>query len=1043
MLTAIVRFAIRLRGVVISLACLLAGYGIYTLYQSRLDVFPEFAPPMAIIQTEAPGLSSEQVEVLVTQPIENALGGTLGLETLRSKSLQGLSVVSMTFRGNMDVYRARQLASERLSAVAGRLPRGVKPPALLPLSSSTSVALIIGLTSAVRSQMELHDIAQWTLRPQLLGLPGVADVVVFGGDVPQFQIQVDPQKLMRYGLSLQEVLSAAQRATGVRGAGFLENANQRIVLNTEGQIQSAGQLAQVVVRYKNGIGIHLGDIAQVVLAPAPAVGAAAIGNQPGVMLIIEAQYRADTMSVTASVEQALAGLKPVLASNQVTLHADIFRPANFIVAAIGHLRTALLLGGALVIAVLFLFLLNVRTAFISATAIPLSLLTAVIVLHYFGVSLNTMTLGGLAIALGEVVDDAIVDVENIFRRLRENQALAKPLSAARVVLKASIEVRSAVVFATFIVALVFLPVLTLSGVAGKLFAPLGIAYILAILASLVVALTVTPALAYALLTKKSLQAQEPRLVQGLKARYGKLLSRIEDRSRLIIGAIAVLCIAALATLPFLSGSFIPEMKEGHYIVHMAAAPGTSLAESMRIGREITLALSKISGVRLVAQRAGRAAEVVDPVGVNTSEFEVDLKTMSGSEQTRTLSDIQRTLARFPGLATSANTFLTERIDETISGYTAPVIVNIFGNDLDILDSKAQEIAQALNRIPGAIGVSVQAPPGTPQLVIRLRQDQLTRFGFEPVDVLEAIQAAYQGVEVAQVYAGNRIYDLAVSLNPAQRENPADVGSLPLRNPQGMTVMLKQLADIVQSTGRFQIQHTGGQRLQTVTANVRGRAVSDFVQEAQTRIKREVALPHGTYVVFAGEAQARAQSQHDLLVNAVLAGIGIVLLLFMALRSTRALLLVLVNLPFALVGGVLIVLITGGNLALGSLIGFVTLFGITLRNSIMLISHYQHLVNQEGMQWGPEAAKRGASERLVPILMTALVTALGLLPLALYSGAPGNEIEGPMALVILGGLITSTLLNLLVLPTLALRFGHFQRRPQWPDAPAVPSTASSP
>ncbi|MHB8743605.1 MAG: efflux RND transporter permease subunit [Sulfuricaulis sp.] len=1026
MLTAIVRFAIRLRGVVISLAGLLAGYGIYTLYQSRLDVFPEFAPPMAIIQTEAPGLSSEQVEVLVTQPIENAMGGTLGLKTMRSKSLQGLSMVSMTFRGNMDVYRARQLASERLGAVVGKLPRGVKPPALLPLSSSTSVAMVIGLTSDARSPMELHDIAEWTLRPQLLGLPGVADVVVFGGDVPQFQIQVDPQKLVRYGLSLQEVLSAAKRSTGVRGAGFLENANQRIVLNTEGQIQTAAQLAQVVVSYKNGIGIHLGDIAHVVIAPAPAVGAASIGNQPGVMLIVESQYRADTMSVTESVEQALAGLNPVLASNQVTLHPDIFRPANFIVAAIGHLRTALLLGGVLVIAVLFLFLLNVRTAFISATAIPLSLLTAVIVLRYFGVSLNTMTLGGLAIALGEVVDDAIVDVENIFRRLRENQVLAKPLSAARVVLKASIEVRSAVVFATFIVALVFLPVLTLSGVAGKLFAPLGIAYILAILASLVVALTVTPALAYALLTRKSLQAQEPRLVQGLKARYGRLLSRVERRSRWIIAAIAVLCIAALATLPFLSGSFIPEMKEGHYIVHMAAVPGTSLAESMRIGHQITLALSKIPGVRLVAQRAGRAAEVVDPVGVNTSEFEVDLKTLSGGEQARTLIDIQRTLARFPGLTTSANTFLTERIDETISGYTAPVIVNIFGNNLDVLDAKAQEIAQVLNRIPGAIGVSVQSPPGTPQLVIRLRQDQLTRFGFEPVDVLEAIQAAYKGIEVAQVYAGSRVYDVAVSLSPANRENPAQVASLPLRNPQGVTVALKQLADIVQSTGRYQIQHTGGQRLQTITSSVRGRAVSDFVQEAQTRIKREVALPHGTYVVFAGEAQARAQSQHDLLVNAVLAGIGIVLLLFMALRSTRALLLVLVNLPFALVGGVVIVLITGGNLALGSLIGFVTLFGITLRNSIMLISHYQHLVNREGMQWGPEAAQRGASERLVPILMTALVTGLGLLPLAMYSGAPGNEIEGPMALVILGGLITSTLLNLLVLPMLALRFGRFEK-----------------
>ena len=1026
MLTAIVRFAIRWRGVVISLACLLAGYGIFTLYQSRLDVFPEFAPAQAIIQTEAPGLSSKQVETLVTQPIENALGGTVGLKTLRSKSLQGLSMVTITFRDGMDVYRARQLAAERLSTVAGNLPRGVRPPALLPLTSSTSVAMVIGLTSDARTSMQLHDLAQWTVRPRLLGLPGVADVVVFGGDVPQFQIQVDPQKLMLYGLSLQDVLHAARRATGVRGAGFLENANQRIVINTVGQTQTIPQLAQVVVKYDHGIGIHLGDIARVVMAPAPAVGAASIVDKPGIMLIVESQYRADPLSVTHSVDRALTGLKPVLASNQVVMHPDIFRPANFIMTAIGHLRTALLLGGILVVAVLFLFLLDVRTAFISATAIPLSLLAAVISLHYLGISLNTMTLGGLAIALGEVVDDAIIDVENILRRLRENHALAKPLSAMRVVLKASIEVRSAVVFATFIVALVFLPVLTLSGVAGKLFAPMGIAYILAILASLVVALTVTPALAYVLLANRPLQKGEPRLVRGLKARYSILLSRVEHRSKMIIAIIAVLCVAALAILPFLNSSFIPEMREGHYIVHMAAAPGTSLAESMRIGRKITLALSNIPGVRLVAQRAGRAAEVVDPVDVNTSEFEVDLNTLSGKQQARVLADIQRTLAHFPGLATSANTFLTERIDETISGFTAPVVVNIFGNNLDVLDAKAQEIARILKTIPGAVGVSVLAPPGTPQLDIRLRQDQLTRFGFDPVDVLDTIQAAYKGVNVAQVYTGSQVHDVAVSLSPASRQSPAQVGLLTMRNPQGVIVPLKQLADIYQSSGRFQIQHTGGQRLQTVTSGVRGRAISAFVAEAQARIKRDVVFPSGTYAVFAGEAQAAAKSQHDLLVNAALAGAGIVLLLFMALRSTRALLLVLVNLPFALVGGVMMVLITGGDLTLGSLIGFVTLFGITLRNSIMLISHFQHLVTREGMVWNSAAAKRGASERLVPIIMTALVTGLGLLPLALYSGAPGNEIEGPMALVILGGLITSTILNLLVLPTLALRFGRFDK-----------------
>jgi CzcA family heavy metal efflux pump len=1026
MLTPIIRFSIRFRGVVIGLACLLAGYGIYILTQSKLDVFPEFAPAITVIQTEAPGLSSEQVETLVTLPIENALGGTLGLETIKSKSLQGLSLVTMTFASGADIYRARQLAGERLATIASKLPLGVKPPALLPLTSSTSVALVIGLTSRDRSQMDLRNTADWTLRPSLLSLPGVADVIVFGGDVQQFQIQIHPQKLVQYKLSLQDVLNAAQRATGVRGAGFLENTNQRIVINTEGQMTTPEQLSHaVIVTSKNGLSVYLGDVATVQIAPAPAVGAASIGGSSGVILMIESQYGADTMTVTASVEKALTGLKPAMAADHIILHSDIFRPANFIVTAMSHLRTVLLLGGVLVIGVLFLFLLNVRTAFISATAIPISLLTAVILLHYMNISLNTITLGGLAIALGEVVDDAIVDVENIFRRLRENQMATEPLSVAQVVLNASIEVRGAVVYATFIVALVFLPVLTLSGVTGKLFAPLGFAYILAVMASLGVALTLTPALAFVLLTHKPLTADEPRLMRWLKRHYSRLVSSIEHRARGIVGVIVVLCLAAFATLPFLGGSFIPELKEGHYIVHMSAAPGTSLQESMRIGHAITLALSKLDGVRLVAQRAGRSTDAVDPVGVNISEFEVDLKPMTGAEQAHVLAMIQQTLGGFVGVTTSVNTFLTERIDETISGFTAPVIVNVFGNNLDVLDSKAQEITKILNQIPGAIGVSVQSSLNTPQLTIRLRQDQLSRYGFTPVDVLEAVQVAYEGIQASQVYEGSQIYGVSVLLDPEHRQNPTSVGDLPLRNSQGMVVPLKQLAEITQTIGRYQIQHSGGQRIQTITANVQGRTVSAFVQEAQTRINKEIKLPTGVYIVFAGEAQARAQAQHDLIAQSAIAAISIVLLLFMALQGTRALLLVLVNLPFALVGGVVTVVITGGDLTLGSLIGFVTLFGITLRNSIMLISHYEHLVNHERMVWSAEVARQGASQRLVPIIMTAMVTGLALLPMAIYSGEPGNEIEGPMAIVILGGLLTSTALNLLILPTLALHFGHFK------------------
>lgn len=1024
MLNSVIRFAIRLRGVVIALACLLVGYGLYSLTQARQDVFPEFAPPQTVIQTEAPGLTSEQVEVLVSQPIENTMAGTLGLATLRSKSLQGLSMVTLTFKDGTDIYQARQLTAERLAALASSLPREAKAPTLLPQTSSTSVTLVAALTSKQRSLMDLRTLAEWTVRPQLLRVPGVADVIVFGGDARQLQVHVQPDRLVRYGLSLQDVLSAAQRATGVRGGGYIESANQRIVLSTEGQTLRPEQLAQVVLRYQNGQPLRLGDVASVEIGAEPPVGAASVDGEPGVSLMVESQYGIDMMSVSNGVEQALAALKPQLAREKVELHADVFRPASFIESAMDHLRNALLLGGVLVIAVLFLFLLDVRTAIISATAIPLSMLTAVILLQHFGVSLNTMTLGGLAIALGEVVDDAVVDVENIFRRLRQNQALGNPRSAAGVVLDASLEVRGAVVYATLIVGVAFLPVLSLSGIAGKLFAPLGIAYILAILASLAVAVTLTPALAFLLLTRHPLRDSEPALLSRLKDRYQACLASIESRHRSILGGVALLCGGAIASLPFMNGNFIPQLNEGHYLVHMALAPGSSLQESMRVGRQVSQALAAVPGVRLVAQRAGRASEVVDPTGVNISEFEVDLQRTSPAEQQQALLGIQKVLASFPGLITSVNTFLAERIDESISGVTAPVVINVFGPDLDLIEHKANEIAMLVGSIPGAIGVRVEAAQYAPQLTLRLIPEQLTRYGFAPLEVLDAIQAAYEGIDVAQVYEGAQAYKVNVSLAPASRQDLTRIAELPLRSPAGIMVPLGQLAQISQTSSRYQIQHSDGQRVQTVSSAVRGRAVSDFVTEARQRIASQVSLPEEVYVLFAGEDQARSQSESDLLVYSLLATLGVMLLLAVALKNSRALLLVLVNLPFALVGGVLTVLVGGGDLSLGSLVGFVTLFGITLRNSIMLVSHYQHLVDEEGMRWGPEAARRGAAERLLPILMTAVVTALGLLPLALSSGAAGNEIEGPMALVILGGLVTSTALNLLVLPTLALHFGRF-------------------
>jgi len=1029
MLSAMVQFSLHFRGVVIALAVVLLGYGLYTLSLATYDVFPEFAPPQVVIQTEAPGLAPEQVEVLVTQVLENTLNGLAGIASLRSGSVQGLSVVTVTFHPSSDIYRDRQAVAERLASLVGQFPQGVQAPVMTPLTSSTSVVLVLGLTSATRSLMEVRTTADWMVKQRLLVVPGVAKVVVFGGEVKELQIQVHPDRLIQYNLALEEVLAAARRATGVRGAGFIETANQRILLQTQGQSLAPEQLAQTVLVHHNGANVTLGEVAQVVEAPEPPIGAAAIMGEPGVILLVSSQYGANTLAVTQQVEQALEELRPTLDAQGMLLTPDLFRPATFIQTATDNVRSSLFIGAALVIVVLSLFLFNVRTAAISCTAIPLSLLTGVMVLEYLGFSLNTMTLGGLAIAIGEVVDDAVIDVENILRRLRENRHLEHPQPPLRVVYDASIEVRSAVVYATFAVVLVFLPILTLSGVAGRLFAPLGLTYILAILASLLVALTVTPALCLVLLGHRQVQEEASPVVRWLQARYRAVLQQVERSPRTVIGGVVLFTAAGLAALPFFGGGFVPELQEGHLIVHMSAVPGTSLHESLRLGRQVTLELLKIPYVRSVAQRVGRAEKADDILGTHDSEFEVALKPLLEVEAELVQAGIRRVLAPFVGVNFAMNTFLTERIEETLSGFTASVVINIFGNDLDLLDRKAQEVARMVGSIPGAADLQVQSPLGTPQLVVQLRKGDLLRWGFDPVDVLETIRTAYQGNTVGQIYDGNRVVDVSVILAPHQRRTIGDVGLLPLRNQAGTYVRLYQLADIYETSGRYVILHEGARRVQTVTCNVAGRDLNSFVADAQKTLRASVELPPGTYVAFSGATAAQAQSRRDLLVHSSLAGLGIIVLLSMVLENVRNLLLVLINLPFALVGGVLAVFAAGGGLSLGSLVGFVTLFGITLRNSLMMISHYEHLVAVEGMTWGLAAAMRGASERLAPILMTALVTALGLLPLAIGSGAPGHEIEGPMALVILGGLITSTALNLLVLPTLALRYGRFEGKSQ--------------
>ncbi len=1020
MLRTIVERSLEHRRVVIALAAALALYGAWTARHAQLDVLPDFAPPQVQVQTEAPGFAPDQVELLVTLPIETALGGVTGLEVLRSESIQGLSVITAVFRDDADVYKARQFVAESVADIGPRLPAGVQPPRLSPLTSATMDVLKIGLTSDTRSPTELRTLADWTIRPRLLMVPGVARVNVFGGEVGQVQVRVSPAALRARGLAVSDVVAGARAATAVRGAGFVDTPGQRIVLDAAGSARTSGDVGATLVG--NGTApVRLGDVATVVEAPALRFGDALIGGEPGVLLTLSAAYGANTMEVTAGLERALDELGPLLAREHVTLHPALHRPASFVEAAIANLRFALILGTVLVIFVLLAFLQNLRAAFVSLTAIPLSLLAAVIVLTRCGVTLNTMSLGGLAIAIGEVVDDAIIDVDNIVRRLRANRAAAAPRAPFAVALAASLEVRRAVVFATMAVTFVFLPLLALGGLQGKFFAPLALSYLLAVMASLVVALTVTPALALTLLGGAPPRAETPRLQAAIGAAYGRVVEWTWQRERLVLGAVAAVAVAALALAPFLGGEFLPDFKEHHLVVQVTAAPGTSIAEMRRIGGRLSRAILGLPGTRTIEEQIGRAEQGEDTWGPNRGEMHLELA--PDGDDAATTVRVRDVLANVPGLQSEVLTFLGDRISESISGETAQVVVNVFGDDLDVLDTAAHEIAGRLEATRGALDVRVGSPALAAHQRIALHADALTRFGFRPADVLEQVQVAFAGTVAGQIYHGQQPIDVVVVLAPDERDDPERVGRLLVQNAGGATVPLSQLADVEVASARDVIRHEGGRRRQTVTCNVGGRDVSSFVDEARGRIA-DVELPSGTYVAFAGTAEARAAATRDLALHGAFGFLGVILLLAIVAENWRNLLLLLLNLPLALAGGVAAAAITGTGLSLGALVGFVTLFGVTLRNSIMMLAHYQQLVREEGLPWGDETVLHGARDRLIPILMTALVTGLGLLPVALASERAGGEIDGPMAIVILGGLVTSTVLNLLVLPTLARRFGRF-------------------
>lgn len=1048
MLQAVVNWSLHNRVVVIVLAALLFVAGSYAAFNSQLDAFPEFAPPQVIVQTEAPGLSAAEVEQLVTLPIEQSVTGTPGLELLRSRSIQGLSVITVVFRDATDIYLARQLVAERLTEITNQLPEGVEHPRLGPLTKTTGRLVVFGFTSDKLSAIELRDRVQWVVRPRLLAVRGVAQVTLFGGEVRQLQVQIDPGVLAAHRLTLTEIVDATRQATAIRGAGFQENANQRLVLRSEGQVYSAAQLAETVVTRSSGTPLCLKDVANVVEGPEAKFGDALVNGELGVALLAYKQFGSDTIQVTRELETELEKLRPALEREGITLHTGLFRQADFIQNAVGNVTHSLLIGAFLVALVLSILLQNVRTAFISLTAIPLSLLTAVFVLWLFGVSLNTLTLGGLAIAVGEVVDDAIIDVENIFRRLRQNALSAQPRSAIEVALSASLEVRSAVVFATFIVVLVFVPVFFLSGVQGRLFAPLGYAYALAVMASLATALTLTPALSVLMLNHAK-GAEEPPLLRGLQGSYEWLLRRIDRRFGSVVVSMTLMMAASGWAIFQFGGEFLPDLRESHLIVHMQAVAGTSLPQTLTTGRAVTKRLREFPAVKGVCHLAGRAELGEDTWGVEYGEIEVPLHTGAEVDVAAVQNALREELPKdFPGFGFNVFTFLSECIHDSLSGTIAPVLVKVHGHDLAEMDRAAHAVAVALESVPGSDGVRAEPQTGQPELVIRVRPHDAARFGLRSAQILDAVHAAYQGAEVGQSYDRNRITKLVVILDPAIRNAPEKLSELWITCPKHETaplakspigpvtgarsenegffadegrVQLKQVADIFLSDGRFLVTHEAGLRMQAVTSGIRGRDVQSFVADVERRL-RSLSLPEGVSLTITGEHEAKRKTERELLLLGLAAGIGVVLLLWMAFQSVRLLLLVLLNLPFALVGGVAAVYFMGNVLNVGSLVGFVTLFGITMRNGIMMVSHWQHLQESEKVPLGPELVFRGARERLAPILMTALVTGLGLMPIALGSGQAGREIEGPMALVILGGLVTSTALNLFALPVLYRRFG---------------------
>lgn len=1020
MLNRVIVFALRNRLLVVALAALMTVLGGRTILRMPIDVFPDLNRPTVTVMTEVEGFAPEEVEALVSRPIEMSMAGLAGVSRVRSTSGIGLSIVYVEFDWGTELLTDRQMVAERLSSLRSSLPPGVSPN-IGPITSIMGEILLVGLTSAETPPMELRKLADWTVRPRLMSLPGVAQIISIGGGVMQYQVDVDPVRLRDFNLTFEDVVGAAKAVGRNSTGGYSEDAHQEFLIRNIGKVQSVEDIARTPVTVRSGVPITLDKVAKVHMGAQVMRGDASVNGSPGVILSVQKQPGANTVSLTADIEKALEELRTTLPPGVKVV--ELFKQANFIEAAITNVEEALRDGAILVAIVLFLFLLNFRTTIITLTAIPLSFVVTALILQAFGISINTMTLGGLAIAIGELVDDAIVDVENVFRRLREARAHGSKVSPLKVIFLASAEVRNSIVFATIIVILVFLPLFSMSGIEGRLFVPLGIAYVISILASLFVSLTVTPVLCSFLLPKAKATAHgdDGAFVRMLKRVDRRVLDLALARPHLVIGVALVAVLCSGVGVAFMGREFLPPFNEGTATISLLAVPGTSLSESNHIGQIAERQILAVPEVTSVGRRTGRAEQDEHAEGVHSSEIDVDLKASARSRDA-ILADIRKNLAEIPGVFVSIGQPISHRLDHLLSGVRAQVAIKIFGPDLATIRRLAGELRDQLSGVPGLVDLQVERTVLIPQLQIVPDPAKTAPYGLRAGALSEWLEAGLLGETAGQVMDGDRSIEVVVRLDPKYKADRKSMEQILVDTPVGVKVPLESLATIQVSQGPNQVNRENGQRRIAVSANTADRDLGSVVSDIQVVLRDKLKLPPGYYVELGGQFESQVSATRSIAALSMLSLVGIALVLYAHFGSWMIALQIMLNVPLALIGSVVAVFLSGGTFSVATLVGFVTLCGIASRNGIMMISHYLHLMIHEGEQFSREMIVRGSLERLVPVLMTALTAALALVPLVLAAGESGKEILHPVAVVILGGLISSTLLDMAVTPAVFYAFG---------------------